>query len=430
MDLLTANDRQGAFPPSYYAATARIPEALPVLKGNHRADVAIVGGGYTGLSAALHLAQAGRKVVLLEAHRAGFGASGRNGGQVGTGQRRDQDELERLFGQTMARALWDMGLGAVQLVRDLVRDHKIDCGYKPGIIHADHRARYVAEHHAYAEHLRRVYGYEQITTLTKSEICDHIGSNGFFGGTLDLGGGHLHPLNYALGLREACLKAGVQVFENSRVTSLKDTQITTKGGHVYAPTILLACNGYLGKLDAKVASRVMPINNFILATEPLPEATARHLIRDDHAVADSRFVVNYWRLSEDNRLLFGGGESYGFRFPRDIQLLVRRKMLEVYPQLEATRIDYAWGGTLGITMNRMPAFQRPSPNTLSAAGFSGHGVAMATLAGKLMAEATLGRDQGFDLFANLPQQSFPGGAALRWPLLVAAMTWYSLRDRL
>lgn len=430
MDLLSANDKPGEFPQSYYAATADLPAAAPALTGSQTFDVAIVGAGYTGLSAALHLAKSGRSVALLEAHRAGFGASGRNGGQVGTGQRRDQDDLEKMFGQTKAKALWKMGLEAVQLVKDLICDHKIECDFKDGIIHADHRARYVPESHAYAEKLRQSYGYDLIHPLDKAAICDHIGSDNFHGGTLDLGGGHLHPLNYALGLRMACINNGVQLFENTIVTNIEGTKITTAKGDLSANTILLAANGYLGGLNAEVAARVMPINNFILATEPLPQATASHLIRDNHAVADSRFVVNYWRLSSDNRLLFGGGESYGFRFPRDIKSLVRGKMLEVYPQLRDTRIDYAWGGTLGITMNRMPAFQRPAPNVISAAGFSGHGVAMATLAGKLMAKAIDGRDKGFDLFANLPQQNFPGGTALRWPLLVAAMTWYSLRDRL
>ncbi|MFA5538446.1 MAG: FAD-binding oxidoreductase, partial [Gemmobacter sp.] len=192
--------------------------------------------------------------------------------------------------------------------------------------------------------------------------------------------------------------------------------------------VVLACNGYLGGLEPQVAARVMPINNFIIATEPLG-GRATEILSEPVAVADTRFVVNYWRLSEDGRLLFGGGESYGYRFP-DIVRTVRRPMLQVYPQLADARIDHAWGGTLAITMNRLPCFARPHPNVLSASGYSGHGVAMATMAGKVLAEAVAGRAGRFDLMAGLPAARFPGGGALRWPLLVLAMTWYSLRDRL
>ena len=204
--------------------------------------------------------------------------------------------------------------------------------------------------------------------------------------------------------------------------------VSTASGKVTCDHLILACNGYLGGLERKVAARVMPINNFIVATEPLGDA-AHEVLAQPVAVADTKFVVNYWRLSEDNRLLFGGGESYGYRFP-DILKTVSKPMLEVYPQLRDARIDYAWGGTLAITMNRMPCLTRPAPNVLSASGYSGHGVAMATLAGKLMAMAVDGQARDFDVLANLPQQRFPGGAALRWPLLVLAMTWFSLRDRL
>ena len=204
--------------------------------------------------------------------------------------------------------------------------------------------------------------------------------------------------------------------------------LRTATAKVTCDRVILAGNGYLGQLSPKVSAKVMPINNFILATEPLGEA-AKDILSEPVAVADSRFVVNYWRLSDDNRLLFGGGESYGYRFP-DIVKTVMKPMLAIYPQLRGTRIDHAWGGTLAITMNRMPCLARPAPNVLSASGYSGHGVAMATLCGKLLAEAVAGQAERFDVLATLPQRRFPGGAALRWPLLVLAMTWYSLRDRL
>ncbi|MDP2080850.1 MAG: FAD-binding oxidoreductase [Pseudotabrizicola sp.] len=431
MNLLHANDRAGEFPPSYYAATATPLKPFPVLKGQLSADVCIVGGGYTGLSAALHLAEAGLRVVLLEAHRVGFGASGRNGGQVGSGQRQDQNWLEARVGREDARRLWDMGEDAKALVRDLIDRHALPVTFYPGIAHACRSAAEARHAHAYAEKLARDYGYTQIEPLSQGAMRDIVGSDVYHGGDLDHGAGHLHPLNYALGLAQAAAQAGAQLHERSEVHHIRHGAkpvVQTASGQVSCDHVILAGNGYLGGLDRKVASRVMPINNFILATEPLGDRAARILSRKI-AVADTKFVVNYWRLSEDNRLLFGGGESYGYRFP-DVVKTVMKPMLEVYPQLRDVRVDYAWGGTLAITMNRMPCFMRPAPNVMSASGYSGHGVAMATLAGKMMAQAVQGQASGFDLLARLPQQRFPGGAALRWPLLVAAMTWFSLRDRL
>ncbi|WP_377506857.1 NAD(P)/FAD-dependent oxidoreductase [Octadecabacter sp. R77987] len=432
LDILTANDRQGEYPASYYAATATPLPPFDAAKGALRADVCVVGAGFTGLSAALHLAQAGFDVALLDAHRVGFGASGRNGGQVGVGQRVGQDDLEGMVGKDRARALWDLSLDSVALVRDLIDTHKMDCGWTSGIIEADHRARYVPHTHAYVDKLNTEYGYDQIRALERDELRELVGSPAYHGGALDMGGGHLHPLRYALGLARACVDAGVRIYENTKVTGVTQgapATVTSTDAVISADHVLLACNGYLGGLDGQVAARVMPINNFIAATEPLDETTARGLIRDNHAVGDSKFVINYFRLSEDRRMLFGGGESYGYKFPRDIAALVRKPMTQIYPQLRDVKIDYAWGGTLGITMNRMPHFARLHGNILTASGYSGHGVAMATLGGKLAALAMQGQAEQFDLMADVPTQRFPGGMALRAPLLVAAMLWYSLRDR-
>ncbi len=431
MNLLHVNDRAGEHPPSFYAATATPAPQRPALEGETVADVCIIGGGYTGASAALHLAERGYSVVLLEAHRMGFGASGRNGGQVGSGQRQDQDWLEAQAGRIGAHRLWAMAEEAKALVKSLIRDHAIPVTFHPGVATACWRAAEVKETLAYAEKLEKDYGYAHNEPLDRARIGQLIGSEAFKGGVLDRDAGHVHPLNYALGLAAAAERAGARLYERSEVTSVEDGPkpvVRTARGLVRAGQVILACNGYLGGLNPQVAARVMPINNFIVATEPLGPL-ARQILAEPVAVADTRFVVNYWRLSEDNRLLFGGGDSYGYRFP-DIIRTVTKPMLAIYPQLARAKIDYAWGGTLAITMNRMPCFTRAGQNVLSASGYSGHGVAMATLAGKVLAEAVAGQNERFDLMASLPQRAFPGGAALRSPLLVLAMTWYALRDRL
>jgi gamma-glutamylputrescine oxidase len=433
MDLLTVNDRAGAYPPSWYAATARPLDPLPPAQGTLSCDVCVIGGGYTGLSAALHLAERGYDVILLDAQRLGFGASGRNGGQVGTGQRLDQDALEAMVGKTRARALWDMSLESVALTHDLAARHAPDADFAPGIIHAAHKPRYVPQYHAYADKMARDYGYDLIRPLSRDEMRAMVGSPAYHGGDIDMGGGHLHPLNYALGLARAARAAGVRMFEGSRVTSLTlaaPAYVHTDAAKITARFVALGCNGYLGRLVPQVAARVMPINNFIAATRPMTDAERDDVIRGNHAVADSKFVVNYFRFTSDNRLLFGGGETYAYRFPTDIRAKVRRAMAPIFPQLDGIELTHAWGGTLGISMNRMPHFARLSGNVLSASGYSGHGVAMATLGGKLLAEAIAGQAERFDLMADVPSPAFPGGASLRWPLMVAAMLWFSLRDRL
>ncbi len=432
MDLLYVNDRPGTYPDSWYTATADPAEPRAPLKGEARADVCVIGAGYTGLSAALHLAESGLDVVLLEAHRVGFGASGRNGGQLGSGQRMGQNGLEKLVGRDDAAKLWEMAEETKALVKSLITRHKIDCHLKPGVAHACSSAKEMRGEHEETDHLRSRYGYDQIEKLDRDQMHALCPSSAYHGGTLDMSAAHLHPLRYALGLARAAEAAGVRIHENSRVHDI-DTRhgrlVRTDHGRVTADHVILACNGYLGGLDRKVAARVMPINNFIVATRPLAEDAARVLTRDV-AVADSKFVVNYFRLSHDKRLLFGGGESYGYRFPADIRATVSKPMLEIFPHLKDVPLDYAWGGTLGITMKRMPYFARLAPGILTASGYSGHGVGNATHAGQLLAQAVAGETSGFDVMARVPATVFPGGSRLRSPLLVMAMTWYALRDRL
>lgn len=417
---------------SYYAATVPPLPEQPQLAGRVRTDVCVVGGGYTGLGAALALAERGFDVVVLEADRIGSGASGRNGGQIHSGQRRDQDTLERLMGQEAAMALWRMAEEAKRSLHALIERHGIECELKPGILIADHKRSYVAHSHAYADKLRRRYGYEQMQPLSGPELNERLGARGYFGGLLDHGGGHLHPLKLVRGMALAALRAGVRLFEHSPATAVREqgrVLVDTLKGTVDAAWLILAGDGMLAGLNARLDARVMPINNFILATEPLGER-AQSLIANGEAVADSRFVVNYFRLSSDGRLLFGGGENYGRGFPKDLKAFVRRRMLTVFPQLATARIDYAWGGTLGITATRLPYVRRLRPNVLTAAGYSGQGVLLAPYFGRILADAVAGTLEGFDRLADLPVPPFPGGRMLRWPTLVAAMSYFALRDRL
>jgi gamma-glutamylputrescine oxidase len=423
---------------SYYAATANRDIRFPALKGDAEADICIVGGGYTGLSSAIHLREQGYSVILLEAERIGWGASGRNGGHCGVGQRSDQEELESMLGMEHARQLWQLGLEAVDTVCGLVERFDISCDLKQGDLHVAAKPEHALEMQKYAEKLRKDYGYEQIRYVDKSELEQMTSSRRYHGGTVDTASRHLHPLNYALGLAAAADGLGAQLFERSRVTGYQQKQnqkqnqrvlVNTVSGRVKAKHLVLACNGYLENLAPRAARRIMPINNYVLATEPLDESLARSLIRDDTSMSDSLFVINYWKLSGDNRLLFGGGETYTRRFPADMKKFVRKYMLRTYPELEDTRIDYAWGGTLAVTMNRMPSFGHLDDNTYFAQGYSGHGVPIATLAGKLIAEAISGNPERFDLMASVPSPVFPGGTLLRWPGLVAGMAWYAFKDR-
>jgi gamma-glutamylputrescine oxidase len=428
------NDELGHYPDSYYAATANQKFDFPSQSGDEEADVCIIGAGFSGLSAALHLAKKGLNVCVVEAHRVGWGASGRNGGQLGVGQRAEQDELEEMVGKQDARKLWDLSLESVELCKQLIKEHNIECDLTPGILHVDHKPKYVKDSQEYVEKLHSEYDYQDhIRFIDKNEVRDMVGSQAYHGGSLYTQSAHLHPLNYALGLAKAASEAGATIYERSEVLSYTKSDpavVTLTQGSIKAKFVLLACNGYLDDLDKKVASKIMPINNYIAATEPLSDTQAQALIRDNVAVADSKFVINYFRLSADNRMLFGGGESYRFKFPDNIKQFVSKPMLEIYPQLKGVKLDYGWGGTLGITVNRMPYFDKLAPNVLCAVGYSGHGVGMATLGGKLMAEVIEGTLSRFDMMADIKSPSFPGGTLLRWPGLVMAMTYYSIRDKL
>lgn len=415
--------------PSLYAATAIGATLRPALDGDTTVDVLVIGAGLTGLSAALALAEAGRSVLVVEANCVGWGASGRNGGQLHSGQRLDIAALETLYGRDQARALNDLAEEAKRHVHTLIARHAIACDWRPGLIHAVHKPRYVEPARREVDHLRRDYGAEQLSFLDRAETAAALGTDAYLAATRDGDAGHLHPLNFTLGLARAAETAGARIVEATKVTRLIPGGAETTTGTIRAREVLVAANAYLDGLEPETDRHLMPLNNFILATEPAPERLAA-LIPGGEAIADSRFVIYYWRPTPDGRLVFGGGENYSPHFPADIAAFVRRHMLKVYPGLADLRIDYAWGGALAVTVTRMPFIRRLRPGLYSAAGYSGHGLAIATLAGRLVAEAIGGDSGRFDIMARIPATPFPGGRRLRHPLQVAAMLWYALVDRL
>lgn len=420
------------YPQSFYAATRKPFPALPPLAEDVQADVVVVGGGYTGLSAALHAAEAGFSVVLLEAERIGFGASGRNGGQMIPGMRWSATDLAARFGEGRTRELLLVANEAGAMVRDRIARHGIACDLRQGHFLAAARPSHLDGMKRELALLARLVDYRGGTIVERGEVSRYVASPGYFGGFHDTGGGHLHPLNYALGLADAALAAGVRIFEGSRVTALDHgapVRAATGHGSVTAKFAVLAVDTGMGSVDRHLGRMTMPVANYNVATAPLQPDVAAALLPSGAAVADSRFVLNYYRLSADNRLIFGGGEKYSPRPPADIAGFVRPYLEHVFPQLAGTPIDYAWGGLVGVTLNRLPQFGRIG-NAFYAHGWSGHGVLLTTLAGALIADAMQGTAERFDLMASLPGRPFPGGALFSHPLYVLGMLWFALKDRL
>ena len=423
-------------PPSWYAATAAPRPLAQPLTADTACDVAVIGGGFTGLTAALSLAERGYDVALLESRRIGWGASGRSGGQIVTGYNRPMAAVAGLVGREDTVRLWDMAEEAKRLLADRVARHAIDCDLRWGYLLAATKRRHLAD-------LREIlteaegYGYTRASLLDRAETAAAVASPRYLGALLDGGAGHLHPLNYALGLAEAATGAGVRLYEHTPADALElgdPARVRTPHGAVKARYVVLAGNAYLSPLAPEVRRQVrpliMPVATFMIATEPLGEARAAALIPSDAAVADLNFVLNYYRRSSDHRLLFGGGVSYSTLNGPALALRMKRTMVHFFPVLADAGIDYCWGGNVAITINRLPSFGRVAPNVFFAHGFSGHGVALTGLAGTVMAEAVAGTAERFDVFARLPHRPFPGGRWLRMPALVLAMLWYRLRDLL
>jgi len=401
---------------SYYAATANAWDAQPAFAGEGKYDVAVIGGGFTGLSAALACAEKGLKVALFEKETVGFGASGRNGGQLIPGLRWSMREIDEEFGRERAQAIFDLAYGAVGRVKDRIARHGIRCDLKAGHLEAAYKPAHFDAMQRDAEFLAKEFGWES-EIVQPRDMGKHISGGGYHGGIYDPKGGHFHPLNYALGLARAAKDAGAEIFEHS----------PSWLGDANARYTIMATDNWMQDLDPALGRYTIPIMNYNIATAPL--TNWQDYLPSDAAVADSRFVLNYFRLSADRRLIFGGGEKYVQAPPADIAGFVRKHIAEVFPSLASTPIDYAWGGAVGVTMNRLPHMGRKG-NVFFAHGFSGHGALITTLAGELLAEAVTGTMERFDVFANLPHRPFPGGRLFARPLATLGLLWYALRDRL
>jgi gamma-glutamylputrescine oxidase len=422
---------------SYYEASVSRPPALPALCGNIRADVCVVGGGYAGLAAALELAERGYSVALLEARRLGWGASGRNGGQVLVGfGYAGQSAIEQQLPAAGARQAWDITVEGLDWLRQRIARHGIDCDYMPGHLSLAVNARKARMLEAWAGHVARTYDYP-MQVIPPGAIGDWIASTRFHAGLFDPRAGHLHPLKYCLGLAGAARAAGVRLFEDSPVKQVAHGDpavVSTAQGQVACRYVVLAGNVYLGKFGnhfaAQLAPRIMPVGTYIITTAPMAKERADSLIRQRAAAHDNNFILDYFRVTADHRLLFGGGESYTTATPRNLAPRMRRRMLAVFPQLADLAIPHVWGGFVDITLNQAPDFGRLGGNLYYLQGFSGHGLAMAGMAGKLAAEAIAGQAERFDLFARLRHHAFPGGKWLRMPSLVLGMLYYRIRDLL
>jgi gamma-glutamylputrescine oxidase len=419
---------------TYYAATARAPPLTAALAGTHSADVCVVGAGIAGCSAALGLAERGYRVVLLEAQRIGWGASGRSGGQAIVGTAAEQADLEQLLGIEDARRVWDVSLAGLALLRQRIERYQIDCNWVDGWMLAAIKPRQLKELQSWQDDLARRYGYASTRLMDRSELRSTVATERYIGALYDSNSGHLHPLRYTLGLARAATEAGVEIHEASRVLSFKRRdgriRVYTVTGALDCAELVLAGNAWLGDTAPPLQRKLMSIGSYVVATEQLGEERARRLIANNAALCDTNWILDYFRRSSDHRLLFGGRVNYSLLNVRAVAPATRARMVKVFPQLRETRIDYAWGCLLDITLNRAPHFGRLEPNVYFLQGFSGHGIALAGIAGQLVAEAIAGSAERFDVFARIPHRNFPGGMLLRRPALALAMLWYRLRDLL
>ncbi|HJV06227.1 MAG TPA: FAD-binding oxidoreductase [Chromobacteriaceae bacterium] len=417
---------------SYYAASANPAAQRPALQGSHQADVCVVGAGFTGLSTALHLAEQGMRVIVLEAAKVGWGASGRNGGQIVNSYSRDMDVIKSRHGEAAARALGDMAFEGARIIRERVAKYGIQCDLKDGNVFAAFTAKQMQELET-KKALWERYGHTGLELVDRAGMARIVSSDQYQGALLDHWGGHLHPLNLALGEAAAFESLGGQIFEQSavlRIDRQEPVVVYTAKGQVTARFVVLAGNAYLGNLVPELAEKSLPCGTQVITTEPLPAEVAQALLPGGYCIEDCNFLLDYYRLTADNRLLYGGGTVYGARDPHDIKQLIRPKMLKTFPQLADVKIDFAWTGNFSLTLTRLPQAGRLGSNIYYSQGCSGHGVTYTHLAGRLLAEAISGQSQRFDAFASLPHYPFPGGRLFRVPMLTLGAWWYGVRDRL
>lgn len=417
---------------SYYAATAHAAPEHARLEGRIDTDVCILGAGLTGLSAAIELAEAGYRVVILEGQRVGWGASGRSGGQVIFGYSCDQSKIATLIGLDDSRKLFDWSLEGTRLIHERRRKFAIDCDWRDGHAHVPLKPRQVAELKSWQQDLAENYGYS-VDWWDREATREQLASERYLGALYDGNSGHLHPLNYTLGLARAATSLGVRIFEHSQVTALTrgDKPVfKTEHGEVRCNFAVLAGNAYVHGIAPELDSRIMPVGTYIGATEPIGAERANSLIKNGMAVADVNWALDYFRLSSDHRLLFGGRASYSTLPPPNLRGTLSRRMTRVFPQLAGVKLDYVWGGYVDISLNRAPHWGRLGNNVYFAQGFSGHGVAATGLAGRVISEAIRGQSERLDVYRKFQHLPFPGGRVFRTPMLVAAMAWFKLRDAL
>ncbi|NWC93925.1 MULTISPECIES: FAD-binding oxidoreductase [unclassified Pseudomonas] len=419
---------------SYYLASANAMPRRPALRADLSADVCVIGGGFTGVNTAIELAQRGLSVILLEARRIGWGASGRNGGQLIRGIGHDVSGFARYVGEEGVRYLQQAGIDSVALVGERIREHAIDCDLRWGFCELANTPAQFAAFQGELESLAALGYTPETRRVAPEDMAQVVGSGVYAGGLVDMGSGHLHPLNLVLGEAAVAESLGVRIFENSPVLELihGDTvQVRCASGTVRAGSLVLACNAHLEELEPKLSGKVLPAGSYIIATEPLSVEVANQLIPQNLALCDQKVGLDYYRLSADRRLLFGGACHYSGRDPVDIAGYMRPKMLKVFPQLANTAVEFQWGGKIGITANRFPQVGRlkQHPNVFYAQGYSGHGLNVTHWCARLLAEGIhAGQSQGLDIFSQVPHMTFPGGKALRSPLLALGMLWYRVRE--
>lgn len=424
---------QDRYPGSYYAASlASPPPERPKLQGDIRAEVCVVGAGFAGMYTALRLAEAGRKVVILEGARVGWGASGRNGGQAILGLSCDMGPIKAALGLDEAREVWRLVREAAAEIRSRIQTSNIDCDWQNGHLWTSVLPRRVSLLTEWQEEAARDWGYDGLRFIAKNQLKDWVATERYQAGLYDPEAGHLHPLKYLLGLAQAAEKLGVQIYEQSAVTSYREVgegvRLSTGNGTVLCDQLVLACNVYLGDLDRDRSRRILPVGTFQVATEPLGAERAAELIPSRACVTDNQFVLDYFRTTPDHRLLFGGGCTYLGGTPKDIAKALQPALHKVFPQLAGVKLDYAWGGLIDLTVRRTPDFGRRG-NVYWAQGFSGHGVIPTCMAGRVLAEAIVGKDEHLKRFMRLSNPPFPGANWLHGPMEAAGKFWYRLRDR-